>query len=88
MEFIRKHKKLLAMIFAVVVMSTMAFSAFASNDSGSSSSINNAVSSGLQTVQSDALSLIGTIIPYALAVMGAVLVVMIGIKVFKGIAKK
>lgn len=45
--------------------------------------ITNAVKAALATVQSDALGLIGDVLPYALAVMGAVLVVSIGIRVFK-----
>lgn len=45
--------------------------------------ITTAVKTALATVQSDALGLIGDVLPYALAVMGAVLVVSIGIKVFK-----
>lgn len=45
--------------------------------------ITTAVKTALGTVQSDALGLIGDVLPYALAVMGAVLVVSIGIKVFK-----
>lgn len=45
--------------------------------------ITNAVKTALATVQSDATGLIGDVLPYALAVMGAVLVVSIGIRVFK-----
>lgn len=45
--------------------------------------VTDAVKTGLSTVQSDALSLIGSVLPYALTVMGAILVVSIGIKVFK-----
>ena len=47
------------------------------------SGIASAVTTGLGTIQSEAVSLIGSVLPYALAVMGAVLVVSIGIKVFK-----
>lgn len=45
--------------------------------------ITTAVKTALNTMQSDAMGLIGDVLPYALAVMGAVLVVSIGIKVFK-----
>lgn len=50
--------------------------------------ISTAVSSGLSTVQTSALSVIGTVIPYALVVMGASLVITIGIKAFKRVAGK
>ena len=45
--------------------------------------ITSAVQTGLFAVQNDAMALIGTVLPYGLAVMGAVLVISIGIKVFK-----
>lgn len=45
--------------------------------------ITTAVKTALVTVQSDATGLIGDVLPYALAIMGAVLVVSIGIRVFK-----
>ena len=42
-----------------------------------------AVQTALFAVQNDAMTLIGSVLPYALGVMGAVLVISIGIKVFK-----
>ena len=45
--------------------------------------ITTAIKTALATVQTDATALIGDVLPYALAVMGAVVVVSIGIKVFK-----
>lgn len=50
------------------------------------SGITSAVTTALGTVQSDALSLISSVLPYALAIVGAVLVVTIGIKVFRRVA--
>lgn len=50
--------------------------------------ITSAVKTALATVQSDALGIIGDVLPYALAIVGAVLVVTIGIKVFKRISGK
>lgn len=44
------------------------------------------MTSALSTVQSEAMSLIASVLPYALAIMGAVVVVMIGIRVFKRVA--
>ena len=48
--------------------------------------IASAVTTALSSVQSDALSLIAGVLPYALAIVGAVIVVSIGIRVFKKIA--
>lgn len=52
------------------------------------SGITTAVTGALQTVQTDAMSIISSVLPYALAIVGAVLVVTIGIKVFKRISGK
>lgn len=51
-----------------------------------SETIASSVTTALASVQSDALSLIGNVLPYALAIVGAVMVVTIGIRVFKRIA--
>lgn len=50
------------------------------------SSITSAVTTALGTVQSDALGLIASVLPYALAIVGATIVVMVGIRVFKRVA--
>lgn len=47
------------------------------------SGISTAVTTALGTVQSDALGLIASVLPYALAIVGAVIVVSIGMKVFR-----
>lgn len=54
---------------------------------GEGSAITTAVSTALATVQADALSLIATVLPYALAIMGAIVVVTIGIRAFKRASK-
>lgn len=41
------------------------------------------LSTGFQDVASDAVSAIGSIVPYALPVLGAIVVIGIAIKVFK-----
>lgn len=88
MKFLSKHKRAVSMLFAFVMVFAMAIPAFATGGGESAGDINSAVSTGLQSVQSQAMSLISTILPYALGIMGAVLVVMIGIRVFKSVAKK
>lgn len=75
-------KKLLAVCSILVLMLAMAFPAFAQ-----SADIPTAVTTALGTVQSDALGLIAAVLPYALAIMGAILVVTIGVRAFKRASK-
>lgn len=49
-------------------------------------SVTTAVTGALADVQTDAMSMIGNVLPYALAILGAIAVVLIGIKVFKKIS--
>lgn len=50
--------------------------------------ITTALTTALGTVAGDAMSTIATILPSALLIVGAVMVVTIGVKVFKKIANK
>lgn len=75
-------KRLLALCGVLVLMLAMAVPAFAQ-----SADIPGAVTTALGTVQSDALSLIAAVLPYALAIMGAILVVTIGVRAFKRASK-
>lgn len=50
--------------------------------------VTSALTNGFSTVASDALSAISAILPIALPIMGAIIVIMVGIKLFKGVAKK
>lgn len=52
------------------------------------SSVVTALTTAFGTIASDAMSAISAVLPVALPVMGAVLVVMIGIRIFKSVAKK
>lgn len=45
--------------------------------------IKTAMSTAFQSVQTDVVSMISTCVPFALAIIGTVLAVVIGIKVFK-----
>lgn len=76
-------KRLLALCGVLALMMAMAVPAFASG----SPDIPGAVSTALATVESDALTLIATVLPYALAIMGAILVVTIGVRAFKRASK-
>lgn len=50
--------------------------------------ISTAVSNGLQTVQANAMNMIGQTLPYGLAIMGAILAVGIALKAFKKVTGK
>lgn len=75
-------KRGLALFGVLVLMMAMAVPAFAT-----SSSIETAVTGALTTVQSDATSMIAAVLPYALAIMGVIVVVTVGIRAFKRASK-
>lgn len=78
----RFGKRGLAFCAVLALMLCMAVPAFADD-----SAITTAVTTALGTVQSDAMGLIAAVLPYALAIMGAILVVTIGIRAFKRASK-
>lgn len=51
------------------------------------STVTSALTSGLSTVADNCMTAIGAVVPYALPIVGAVIVVTIGIRVFRRIAK-
>lgn len=77
-------KRALALCGVLCLMLCLTAGAFAEGTGGD---ISGAVSTALASVQNDALSLIATVIPYALAIMGAIVVVTVGIRAFKRAAK-
>ena len=80
-----KRLALITSIMALTALMTTSF-AFAEGEVTGTAAISSAVTTALATTQSDALSLIASVLPYALAIVGAVLVVTIGIRVFKKIS--
>lgn len=48
--------------------------------------ITQAASTALTTLQGDALNMIATVVPLGLVIMGAVMVIRIGIKTFKAVS--
>lgn len=81
------NRRRIALIGAVMAL-TVLCSAVAVHAEGESATagIQSAVTTALATTQSDAMTLISSVLPYALAIVGAVLVVTIGIRVFKKIS--
>lgn len=87
-KFKKMSKRGIAIVGVLVLMMCMSISAFADGpvlleESG----ITTAVTTALNTVQSDAMSLIAAVLPYALAIMGSIIVVTIGIRAFKRTSK-
>lgn len=78
----RFGKRGIALLGCLVLMLCLAVPAFADG-----SAIETAVTGALTTVQSDALSMIAAVLPYALAIMGAIVVITIGIRAFKRTSK-
>lgn len=72
------NKKLICLLGCLVLMLSLAIPAFAQE-----ATIETAVTSALTTVQSDALSMIAAVIPFALAIMGAITVIRVGIRAFR-----
>lgn len=81
----RVRNALLCCVVVVMMLAMGAVGVFAEGET-TQATINTAVSTALGTVQNDAMSLIASVLPYALAIVGAVLVVTIGIKVFKRVS--
>ena len=78
-----------AAAFAAVGGGAMLLPAVAlADETPSMSTIKTTVGTALQGVQADAISLIQTVLPYALGVMAVSLVVTIGIRIFSKFAKR
>lgn len=56
------------------------------NEAGTIATVTGALTTGISAIAGDAMSAIGSVVPAALPIMGAVVVVGIGIKVFKKVA--
>ena len=87
-KFIKRHKAAFCTALMVCVLTVPALATSGESTTADMSTITSAVSTGLASVQSNAMSLIGTVLPYALTVMGSVLVVSIGVHVFKKVTGK
>lgn len=84
--FFAKHKRAMSLTMMTFLLSIMsAVGVFAEGETASST-ISSAVTTALGSVQSDAMSMIASVLPYALAIVGAIIVVTIGIRVFKKVS--
>lgn len=79
-----------ALLLVAMVMSMLCVSAFAAGESGSSTtsaSVISAFTTGFQQMASDALSMIGAIVPIALGVAGVIFLAKKAMGWFKSLAK-
>lgn len=79
-----RAKRLSVLALSIVAVLAMAVPGFA--EGSATAGIQSAVTTALATTQSDILTTIAGVLPYALAIVGAVMVVTIGVKVFKKIS--
>lgn len=75
-------KRYLALVGVFVLVVALAIPAFAEG-----STVSSAVSTALASTASEAMSLIASVIPAALGIMGAIVVVSVGVRAFKRAAK-
>ena len=90
MKFVNLKKKLVPALMGGALAVATAVPAFAS-DAGTStglSSVETALTTSFTSVGSSMTSLVGKILPIALPIMGALLLVGFGIKAFKKVANK
>lgn len=92
-RFMRRHKGMACMlaVMAVTLMGSVSASATSGDNGGGTadySAITNAMSNGLSGLQTSLLGVIGTVMPYAITVMGAGILITVGIKVFKRVTGK
>lgn len=90
MRFLSNIKKKVVMLLTVsTVAVATAVPAFASESAGTGlSSVETALTTSFTSVGSSMTSLVGKILPIALPIMGALLLVGFGIKAFKKVANK
>jgi photosystem II stability/assembly factor-like uncharacterized protein len=89
MRFLSNIKKKVVMLLTVATVAVAsAVPAFASDSATGLSSVETALTTSFTSVGSSMTSLVGKILPIALPIMGALLLVGFGIKAFKKVANK
>lgn len=85
-KFAVSKKASMMAVVAVMACAICAVGAHAEGEASGTAAVQSAVTTALAQTQSDAMTLIASVLPYALAIVGAVIVVTIGIRVFKKIS--
>lgn len=84
-------RRLVALLMGAMVVSMMAVSAFAAGGdtsaSGTSATVISAFTTGFQSIVSDAMSMVGAVVPIALPLAGVLFLVRKAMSWFKSMAK-
>lgn len=84
-------RRLVALLMGAMVVSMMAVSAFATGGdtsaSGTSATVISAFTTGFQSIVSDAMSMVGAVVPIALPLAGVLFLVRKAMSWFKSMAK-
>lgn len=80
-----KIRKLVGGLLAVVLSLSLSVGAFATDSSGSLDTVKTGMVSGLTAASASIMDVLGSILPIALGILAAVLVITIGIRVFRRI---
>lgn len=78
-----KVRKLIGGLLAVVLSLSLSVGAFATDSSGSLDAVKAGMVSGLTAASTSIMDVLGSILPIALGILAAVLVITIGIRVFR-----
>lgn len=78
-----KIRKVGASVLSVLALSLLSVSAFATDSSGSIAAVQEGMITGLTSASASVMDVLGSILPIALSVLAAVLVITIGIRVFR-----
>lgn len=78
-----KIRKLVGGLLAVVLSLSLSVGAFAADSSGSLDTVKTGMVSGLTAASASIMDVLGSILPIALGILAAVLVITIGIRVFR-----
>ena len=88
MKFMNLKKKLAPVLMGGALAVATAVPAFASESGTGLSSVETALESSFTSIGTSMTSVVGKILPIALPIMGALLLVGFGIKAFKKVANK
>lgn len=88
MKYMNLKKKLYPLVAGAALTCASCVPVLASGETGGLASVESALTSSFTEVGSSATSLVGKILPIALPIVGAVLIIGLGLKIFKKVTNK